>query len=512
MPPVATPAHPNAREHVSVSTGGRRSRPADEVTLLTALQFAKSAKSSQSTAREQEEHLSDVLVLIRHGERQDHADRAWKGNALLPLHDPPLSNAGRKQSFETALKYFALRQEKKVEQRINGTFTLFLVSPFHRCIETAAIMNVVAFEGRLPMYVDPLLADWQQAKVFRTPPVLGGAYATCEPPRTRGAAGDGLCFRLQLESLRATLVPFLKSRAAEELALLGEYGISAAVASSWAALAEGWLDVHTSLPVWTCAAVASAISDRLANTPSAASVSERGAAQRPSRGGASSPPTKSETGAAAAATDALFRGCGVVHPEGKSDLVRRCELVMHTHFLRGGATQPESMVPWAVQKAVEVEQRTRLPKYFQTWLERTPEDRDAAGPPALLPPMHVMAVTHADVVSTLLEVCCPKYHDKGAGYSVPYCSITALHRHNNFYRIPTAEERQRLESSVCATASAAKGGKGRAKKKGNTLSPKTQVVAPVRTKPLPPLSVEWEVDSVGSTDLLRTRIVIQYTK
>ncbi|KAK7198644.1 Histidine phosphatase superfamily (branch 1) [Novymonas esmeraldas] len=474
----------------------------EEVTLLTALQFAKASKCTQSTARQQEEQLRDLLVLIRHGERQDHADRAWRGNSLLPLYDPPLSHAGRKQSFETALMYYALRQERKVEQRIRGTFTLFLVSPFHRCIETAAVMNVVAFEGRLPLFVDPLMADWQQAKVFRTAPVLGGSYA-CGEGTAHRADGDRLVFRPQIEALRATLLPFLKTRGAEDAELLAEYGIGPEVMGAWATLAEEWLNRHTSLPVWTCAASTCTIEEKVTSQLSGVD-GVRAACRRTPKG---SPPSPlSDT------VGEGHHGCGVAHPESRADLVRRCEQVLGAHFLRCASTESEAMTPRRIQAAVAAERKTRLPKYFQAWRERTAEDREAAGPPALLPPVHVMAITHADVVSALLEVCCPKYHDKGAGYSVPYCSVTTLQRHNNYYRIPTAEERLQRESGTSAAAPGARHSNGHAKKKGNMLPTKNQPPAATQKKPLPPISVDWTVEGVGCTEQLRTRIVIQYGK
>ncbi|KPI90207.1 hypothetical protein ABL78_0725 [Leptomonas seymouri] len=481
---------------------------ADAVTFLTAPFFAKATKNTQSSAHEQEAQIRDLLVLIRHGERQDHADRAWKGTALLPLYDPPISNAGRKQSFETALKYYALRQEKTIEQRIHGTFTMFLVSPFHRCIETAAIMNIIAFEGKLPIYVDPLLSDWQQVKVFRTAPVLGGAYVRHPDADAEDAHGDCLLFRPQLEALRATVMPFLQTRAVEENVLLAEYGISAEVAASWTAVGEQWLDSHTALPVWTSAAATTCILNNIEAQRAHATQDAIGEQTKQRKGRkAPLPPSVCDAGAGNS-----FKGCGVPHPESKADLARRCEQVMATHYLQSTSGSSQSMVPRAIQQAAAIERKTRLPKYFQAWAERSAEDREAAGAPALLPPMHVMAVTHADTVSTLLEVCCPKYHDKGAGYSVAYCSITALRRHNNFYRIPPLEERQRAEASASACGARQQRNKGYPKKKMSAMPSKCQLTAPVKTHAPAPLSVEWAVESVGSTDHLRTRIVIQFGK
>lgn len=508
MPPVGGVV--KAKNQKSQAHGNSRDATAeDAVTFLTAPLFAKATKNTQSTAREQEEQLSDLLVLLRHGERQDHADRAWRGNALLPLYDPPLSNAGRKQSFETALKYYALRQEKKVEQRVCGTFTMFLVSPFHRCIETAVVMNVVAFGGRLPMYVDPLLADWQQAKVFRSAPMLGGAYVRRAGDGTESVDGDCLLFRPQLEALGATVLPFLRSRAAEDSELIAEYGIAAEVVASWSDVSEQWLGSHATLPVWTSAAVTTTIANSVDAQRTSSSRDAPGG-QTPKRRGGKSPLLSPASDADASF---LYRGCGVPYPESKADLVRRCEQFMLTHYTQSAAAPSLAMVPRAVQQAAADEKKTRLPKYFQTWAERSAEDRESAGTPALLPPMHVMAVTHADIVSTLLEVCCPKYHDIGAGYSVAYCSITALQRHNNFYRIPPLAERQRTEASVCAHgAGQQRGSKGYSKKRSNAMPSRSQLSAPMKAQAPTPLPVDWTVESVGSTDLLRTRIVIQYSK
>lgn len=490
----------------------------DPVVLMTASLFAKATKKPNLSAREQEEEFSDLFVLIRHGERLDHVDRAWKGNALLPLYDPPLSNVGRKQSFETALKYYALQQEKRVEQRIRGMFSLLVISPFHRCVETAVLMNIIAFEGNLPIYVNPLLSDWQQAKVFRSAPILGGYF--CTTPSPDGESDNSfprLYFCPQLEAIKNALIPFLRSRATEETALLEEYRITPEVASRWAASAERWVSSHSSLPVWTSLPAAVAVQERISvgNAPSSSQSpfgqERRANLRQPSKAVPPSSPTSLSHA----------RICGVPHPEGKQDLVRRCEQIVSTHFLRCGTTSSELMVPRSVARAVEVEQKERLPKYFQTWQERPADDRQEAGSPALLPPMHVMAITHADVISTMLEVCCPKYHDKGAGYSVPYCSITALQRHNNYYRIPPVEERQGNIFSRAGCASQAQSRKGNKQRchvgnnncKRNVAVPTKNMTSAMR-KPqtLAPLSVDWNVFSVGCTDLLRTRVVISYDK
>lgn len=507
----------------------------DEVVPMTTQLFAAGTKNVGNTAQDQQRLLHDLLVLVRHGERQDHIDK-WKGNTLLPLYDPPLSSTGRKQSLETALEYRALQQEKSVERRIQGTFSVLLVSPFHRCLETALIINLVAFGGSLAMFVDPQLSDWQQPKVFRVAPTLGGHYALEEQrqqgPSKPNGAGNGnkpeggeaattLVFRPQREALRAALEPFFQARAKELLLDATTMATPAAAADSnnaapprvtpeaaqrWGADLREWLDGHAALPVWTSATTEADLRQQLTEVAVAEPAkSSSNTAPRQVAGGRSATPT--------AAAPVLSR-CGTPHPESRSDLVRRCQQVEQTHFLASVASLAQ--VPAAVRVAVAKEQRERLPKYFQT-LEQRPEATcaaaAAAGPAALLPPMHVMAVTHADIVASMIEACCPKHLGDNSGKSVPYCSLSVLRRHNNYYRIPPPEERP----AATAAAASGCGGKGRGRGGGRgqsnprgggglSLAPRDAAGSAAEELPL-----DWRVDAVGSTDLLvTTRVVLRF--
>lgn len=109
------------------------------------------------------------FVLIRHGERLDHVDRSWKGP---PSSDPPLSALGRRQAVETAL-YFRL---ERVRGRSFIEHTTIESSPFLRCLQTAAIVNVIGFDGKCSLKVNVLLADFAQSKVFASHPTVCGFF------------------------------------------------------------------------------------------------------------------------------------------------------------------------------------------------------------------------------------------------------------------------------------------------------------------------------------------------
>lgn len=239
--------------------------------LLAAQNKIVGNSGAQDDSNARSNWLADQLVLLRHGERQDHAARAWKGSTHLPVYDPPLSRAGRMQVLETALEYRAMRLERTIEQRNLGLFSYLLLSPFHRCVETTVIMNVVAFDGKLALFVDPQLSEWQSSKVYRTTPTIAGCY-TVRHKSTRSHAAMQLRFSPQQAALRASLEPFFRGIlthlqtsegrsesgvGAEEREtaahdhVVEKFNLTAAVAQGWLAGVQRWLQRHPTLPVWT---------------------------------------------------------------------------------------------------------------------------------------------------------------------------------------------------------------------------------------------------------------------
>ncbi|EPY35624.1 hypothetical protein STCU_01050 [Strigomonas culicis] len=426
---------------------------------MTTTQFAKATKAAQLSTRQQQEELRDRLVLLRHGERQDHVDRSWKGNGLLPAHDPPLSNAGRMQALETAAHYLRLRKEKKVEGRMRGAFSCFLVSPFARCVETALIVNLVAYDGQLPILVEPLLSDWQQSKVFHAPPTLGGHYYLREE-------GAEMCFCPPTEALAASLRPFFRARVAHPDGLHA-LGLTAELAAAWEERLAGWLAAHEQLPVWTSGDCDARIREHI----QLADELRQEQAEQPPQGHPQpqhhhhhkkGKGNKRCSQSPAPELTYPVHGlplCGAPHPETKSDLARRCQAFVRTHFVR--EEDSVAMVPAAVLAAARQERRERLPKYFVSVEEpadyarvssHSTEVPAVAAPQALLPPMFVLAVTHADVIHAVLEACCPRHHDDCAGFSAPYCSVSSVARYNNYYAIVPPELRASLGASGCGPA------------------------------------------------------------
>ncbi|CCW66841.1 unnamed protein product [Phytomonas sp. Hart1] len=476
---------------------------------MTTSLFACATKNPQLSPLDQEAYFRDELILIRHGERQDHADHGWKGNHFLSMQDPPLSNAGRMQSFEVALRYYALQKEKTVEQRIRGRVSFFLVSPFHRCIETALILNVVAFQGSLGLFISPQLSDWQQSRVFRSPPVLSGRYMMSQTNEDDSEEDRRLLFFYpQVNALRASLLPFLQTRAEEVLKEKTADGILVypEIAREWARTLETWLDDHLALPVWTHSVYQSFILDKIE-----VSNPQRSEGNHPST--TTSFSTLKPDTCSRRSSD--YFGCGVKHPERRADLLKRCQEIVETYFLNSESSV--CTTPASVHASVETERRKQLPKYF---IPRSLERRTSKKQThllALLPPLHIMAVTHGDIIAGLVEVCCPKYLSHGDGVSVPYCSITTLTRHNNYYRIPSLEERQKMDSSAVASANR---GRGNQKKSQGTLCtqntfPRENFVSrhvhDATFSSSFGTPVDWQVEEFGSTDLLHTRIFIRYS-
>ncbi|EPY35129.1 hypothetical protein AGDE_07573 [Angomonas deanei] len=535
------------------SSGGKPKPPkqdgaetSDPFSFMTGMQFAVAAKSADGS----DGALTDTLILLRHGERLDHVDKGWRSrdtpaggsgsttnqnsnatngstarvHALLPPQDPPLSSNGRQQALETALYYCGLQREKKIEDRVGGQLSMIVVSPFHRCLETAIIVNIVAYQGRLPMYVDPQLSDWQQPKVFRTPPALGGYYVEDSAAEDNAdgslVTADRLRFVFLKEVLEADLTAFFTCRST----LTEEEVLNSNTPNpqnkedqrTWAAHLQQWCDSCSSLPVWTSYPYTQHV---LANL----SASDK----KESSPVATNPKNNNKANHRAAASGDGFAQChlpGVTHPEGKGDLQGRCQSFVSTFFTEESVpaeVEGEVMevpnrlaVPRQVAGAIAAEQKGQVPKYFlprrasvfpqverqtghrdnrntaSNLLEKVAPPAFLAAPAALLPPMTVLAVTHADVIPAVLQGCCPKYLNTSGHSSVPYCSQTILTRTNNYYYVTPPEARHHLAPGGTQK------GKGNQTKKGFQPSTTTSRVGPTTTsqKVVDP---SWRVEKVG---------------
>ena len=102
--------------------------------------------------------MTDVVWLLRHGNRADFVDSTWRERAELP-DDPPLSSDG-------------VEQAKRAAHRLSSEgITRIYASPFLRTIQTA---HLVAEVLELPVLVEPGLGEHLSPAWFRGPPTLHG--------------------------------------------------------------------------------------------------------------------------------------------------------------------------------------------------------------------------------------------------------------------------------------------------------------------------------------------------
>ncbi|EKF38549.1 hypothetical protein MOQ_001246 [Trypanosoma cruzi marinkellei] len=359
---------------------------------MTRVQHAQASKRRSTQEQQEFVGFMDQLLLLRHGERLDHVDRAWRATSLLPEADPPLSAAGRRQALETGLMFLQKRKHRKVRQRVLGMLSLLLISPFHRCIETALIVNIVGFDGKLAMFIDPLLSEWHATKLFSRPPRLGGSYMF-----TR----EMITFRPQWEALGASLRTFFSSAGNGT-----EYGIDDVMTTRWLSVLETQCAQKPSFLVWTSVLMQKSLRRNLH--------SESGVVQRV-LGGTS----RSDLS-------------GINYPENTKHMLRR---VGEAVELRFDANAGETAGVPACVKAAEEQEAKYLPRRF-THRPRIASEGGATSDECavLLPPARIMMVTHAEVVAMALKHCCPKHHSLDSRFSVPYCSLTSMSRVNDYYR------------------------------------------------------------------------------
>ncbi|KAG8346983.1 putative Histidine phosphatase superfamily (branch 1) [Trypanosoma vivax] len=440
---------------------------------MTAVQYAQAAKRRSVQRPPLSDYFRDELLLLRHGERLDHVDRAWKltsnGTFLhLPDADPPLSAVGRRQALETGIMFLRQRQHRKIRQRALGMLSMLLVSPFHRCVETALIVNIVGFNGELAMFFDPLLSDWHSPRIYTRPPRLGGTYHV---------DGINVGFHPHWEALAPALTSFFRCVAAS----VGSAGmmplsVTEAMSARWLAISEELCSQAPCFPVWTSSSMTKSLClNSGANFDCLKSV-----------------PRSPWDGVGK--VTALKGNTGIDYPESANALLRRVGEAVRVHFAAN--SMERSSVPRLVEDAIQQEVKQLPSAFFRKPISTESTVATAwssgLGPPytvsaanamqtknrpegeryALLPSMRVMMVTHADVVSMALKHCCPTHYITRSGFSVPYCSITSIFRSNDFYIRPEAS---------------AKG-------------PKRCVDSE------PP----WRVEAVGSTSHMQTTIVLEY--
>lgn len=84
--------------------------------------------SSDAGAATTRPQLYQNIVVMRHGDRLDNSSPLWTESAPRPW-DPPLDDDGRLRAYRTGEKF---------SQQLGFSIDRVLVSPFLRCLETAA--------------------------------------------------------------------------------------------------------------------------------------------------------------------------------------------------------------------------------------------------------------------------------------------------------------------------------------------------------------------------------------
>ncbi|EAN79403.1 Histidine phosphatase superfamily (branch 1), putative [Trypanosoma equiperdum] len=427
---------------------------------MTSVQYALRAKRRSLQWHQTASMFRDEVLLLRHGERLDHVNRNWKSNVGVPLShlpntDPPLSTDGRWQALETGLFFRQQRRHAKIRQRELGMLSMLLTSPFHRCLETAIIVNITGFDGKLVVFVDPLLGDWQSSRLYSHAPGLGGSYDLC---------GDSILFCPHWESLHASLSSFFRTAACKRKLDGMRNLVDETTIAGWVETLDGLYNGNASFLLWTSPSV------------------RRSLHQGISCGDASISYPSDRRGGYAPCRSITNNGIAVKYPEGPGCLLLRAAEVVRTHF--SNDTDTPSSVPRCVWEAAQGEAKG-LPRTFRERSSLLTLSMSDFGPQpfnsiALLPPTRTMIVTHADVVSALLKQCCPKSYAADRKFSVPCCSISYISRSNDFYR-------------------------------GERGTIGTKEVKEDEQAPPVDRNQEWDIGAVGSFSHLQSATVLQYT-
>lgn len=109
----------------------------------------------------------DTFVMIRHGERQDHAHPSWKDTTNVP-DDPPLSIQGKAQAEELA-KWWLQHQKRSRGGGQKFDVTCVVTSPLIRCVETA---QTLAATLNVPMLLHEGLTDLLSPKIYKKAPTF----------------------------------------------------------------------------------------------------------------------------------------------------------------------------------------------------------------------------------------------------------------------------------------------------------------------------------------------------
>ena len=383
----------------------------------------------------------DVLLLMRHGERLDHAVPGWlsttgasylsgvRGVTVSPKYfkdtrfaptDPPLSPSGWSQALESAL--YIRRQRVGPLSPSSATCSPFLAldaihtSPFQRCVETALVVWIVGYECTIPLNVNPLgLSEFLSAKVTKQlqvgkqQKVLNGRWGGGD-----GTSGGGHHYSLSLDTFLKPLCQWLVG------AFVGaphhhHHGGSSS--------SSGKQQVSFSMPL-----IRKHVEDVLGGRGGCGQVVRDG------EGETCLMMPCTQGGVIRGGGSSLFESIGV-NPSSQENKAH-----LHSRVKKG--VFPDGVVDCAELHSM-CQKATTL--FTAPLLEQSKADGVRHSIYLLLPPLtaynaasppptSILAVTHADVVSAaLVELCADGASPTrlASGTSVPYASWTLLSRNVN---------------------------------------------------------------------------------
>jgi broad specificity phosphatase PhoE len=100
--------------------------------------------------------MTDVVLAVRHGQRQDSVDPNWESNAQR-VHDPPLTDLGRWAAWRTGRRF------AESDVTINAVYA----SPFLRTAETA---DEISREVGTEFMLEPGLGEHRNPEWFDSEP------------------------------------------------------------------------------------------------------------------------------------------------------------------------------------------------------------------------------------------------------------------------------------------------------------------------------------------------------
>ncbi|ESW06501.1 hypothetical protein PHAVU_010G053300 [Phaseolus vulgaris] len=121
------------------------------------------------------------VVVMRHGDRIDNFEPMWVSSATRPW-DPPLIQQGRVRAFSTG---------RELRKKLPFTLNRVFVSPFHRCVQTAA--EVVAALSAVSDEEDPSN--------------LTGDGVPIDPSKIKVSVEYGLCEMMSRAAIRLDVIP-----------------------------------------------------------------------------------------------------------------------------------------------------------------------------------------------------------------------------------------------------------------------------------------------------------------